>query len=382
MMTLPTIFKAESLNGVILIICVLLSLVIANTSLNESFINLLQTSIGTGEIRLSLLNWINDGLMAIFFFFVGLEIKQEMMGGHLSSVKKASTPVLAAIGGALIPAIIFKILNAHTLTAKGWGIPMATDIAFALGVLSLLGKSVPSSLKAFLSTLAVVDDLIAILVIAIFYGAQLQWLNLSIALLIFSVLLLLNFCGVKRVIFYIVPGLFMWYFVHHSGVHATISGVLTAFAVPYKSDRTLPLHFLAQKLAAPVNFIIMPLFALANTNIHFSSGMIGGIGTPLGLGIIAGLLIGKPLGIMVASWLSVKLKIGQLPKGASWSLVLGIGLLAGIGFTMSIFMSFLSFGSSLMNAQSKFSIIVASLCAGCLGLIYLKKALKNLKKEI
>ena len=374
---LTAAFNPESLSGVILIACVVLSLLIANSPLGKYFEAFLAETFGLGHLQLSVLSWVNDGLMAIFFFLIGLEIKQEMIDGHLSSFKKASVPVFAAIGGALIPAFIYVLLNKGTSTAAGWGIPMATDIAFALAVLSLLGKLVPPSLKAFLSTLAVVDDLLAIVVIAIFYSDGLSWHNLMLASGIFLLLLVMNKLGVKQVLFYIIPGMVMWYFVHHSGVHATIAGVLTAIAIPYRSKKGSPLKELAHKLVVPVNYIIMPVFALANTNIHFDATMFSGIVSPLGIGIIIGLILGKPVGVMLASWLSVTLKIGTLPHKVSWQLIAGVGVLAGIGFTMSIFISFLSFGDSIHNTEAKLSILIASILAGALGYAYLKRSLKT-----
>lgn len=378
-MKLAVILKSDSISGIILIACVAVSLLIANSPYSNHFDIFLGLNLGAGSLRLSVLSWINDGLMAVFFFFVGLEIKHEMLFGHLSSIKQASVPVLAAIGGALVPAAIYLVLNTGTPTLKGWGIPMATDIAFALGVLSLLGKLVPPALKAFLSTLAVVDDLMAILVIAIFYITDLHWVYLVAALSVWLLLLLLNKLGVKHVVFYIIPGLVMWYLVHHSGVHATIAGILTAIAIPSQSKTGSPLKLLQHKLAVPVNFIIMPIFAIANTNIRFTSDMVEGVGSALGLGILIGLIAGKPIGIMLVSWLSIKLKIGHLPKGISWESITGLGLLAGIGFTMSIFMSFLSFGNSLYNTEAKFLILLASVSAGIIGYLFLRVSLKKEK---
>jgi NhaA family Na+:H+ antiporter len=378
-MKLRTIFKSESITGIILMVCVILSLLIANSPFSQHFESFLTMNMGAGPLQLSILNWINDGLMAIFFFSVVLEIKQEMIDGHLSSFKKASVPVFAAIGGALVPAAIYFLFNIGTITVKGWGIPMATDIAFALGVLSLLGKLVPPALKVFLSTLAVVDDLLAILVIAIFYADNLHWAYLLAGLAVFLFLLLLNKLGVKHIAFYLIPGFVMWYLIHHSGVHATIAGVLTAITIPYQSKNGSPLKQLAHQLASPVNFIIMPLFVIANTNIHFTPAMLSGVGNVLGLGIIVGLVAGKPIGILLASWLSVKAKIGRLPNGISWKLIVGLGMLAGVGFTMSIFMSFLSFGNTHYDAEAKFCILSASIGAGVIGYFLLKGTLKAQK---
>ena len=364
--------------GALLILCVIISLIIANTGANQPFKNLLAIELGfeTPAIHLqySLLNWINDGLMAVFFFMIGIEIKQEITDGHLAIFKIASVPIFAALGGALLPAIIYAVLNNGSDTAAGWGIPMATDIAFALAILGLVGKLVPPALRVLLSTLAVVDDLLAILVIALFYSSNIHWVNLGIAMGIFTIMLLFNKLGVKKNVFYIIPGVLMWYFIHHSGIHATIAGVMTALAIPSGSKGAI-LKKLEHSLAIPVGFVIMPLFALANTNIHFEAAMISGVVSTLGLGIIIGLVIGKPVGIMLFSWLSVKFRIGKLPKGIVWSHIFGIGLLAGIGFTMSIFIALLSFGDSLYGAEAKFAILIASLLSGIGGFVYLKRVI-------
>lgn len=384
--TLKNLINSGQAGGALLILCVIISLIIANTDANQPFKNLLSIELGfeTPAIHLqySLLNWINDGLMAIFFFLIGIEIKREIIDGHLAHFKIAAVPILSAIGGALVPAIIYAVLNYSSDTAAGWGIPMATDIAFALAILGLVGKFVPPALRVLLSTLAVVDDLLAILVIAVFYSSNINWANLGISAAIFAVLLLFNKLGVQRIIFYVIPGVLMWYFIHHSGIHATIAGVLTALTVPARSKEGSILERLEHSLAIPVGFIIMPLFALANTNIHFEAAMLSGVVSTLGLGIIIGLVIGKPVGIMLFSWLSVKFRIGKLPEGIIWSHILGIGLLAGIGFTMSIFIALLSFGDSLYGAEAKFAILIASLVSGIGGFVYLKKIITNKKSRI
>lgn len=376
--------KSEQAGGLLLIACVSVSLVIANSPVNNGFTKLLSFQFGYEsaaiQLKYSLLNWINDGLMAIFFFLIGLEIKNEIIGGHLSSFKIAAVPIFAAVGGALLPAIIYFAFNSGATTANGWAIPMATDIAFALGVLSLLGKLVPPALKVLLSTLAVVDDLLAIVVIAVFYSTTLHWLYLAIGLGIFLLLLIMNRLGVKHLAFYIIPGIVLWYFIHHSGIHATIAGVLTALAIPVSSKSGPVLQKLAHRLTTPVNFIIMPLFALANTNIRFESNMLHGVISLLGLGIILGLLFGKPIGVMLFAWLSVKFKIGSLPQLITWKHIAGMGLLAGIGFTMSIFISLLSFGSSEYDTEAKFAILIASVIAGLVGFVYLKRVLAANKK--
>ncbi|GAB2974354.1 Na+/H+ antiporter NhaA [Mucilaginibacter puniceus] len=372
--------------GALLILCVIISLIIANTGANEPFKKLLAVELGfetpTIHLKYSLLNWINDGLMAIFFLLIGIEIKQERIDGHLANFKIASVPILGALGGALLPAIIYAVFNYSSDTAAGWGIPMATDIAFALAVLGLVGKLVPPALRVLLSTLAVVDDLLAILVIAIFYSSDIHWLNLGIGIGIFGILLLFNRLGVQKIIFYMIPGVIMWYFIHHSGIHATIAGVLTALTIPAGAKGGFVLKKLEHSLAIPVGFIIMPLFALANTNIHFEAAMISGVAGTLGLGIIIGLVIGKPAGIMLFSLLSVKFNIGKLPKGIVWRHIVGIGMLAGIGFTMSIFIALLSFGvNTLYGAEAKFAILIASLLSGIGGFVFLKKKVIAKKKS-
>lgn len=384
-------FKSTSIGGIVLLVCVLISLLIANSPAGPTFDKFLVTEIGTNiagiHLRYPVLLWINDGLMAIFFLLVGLEIKRELIEGELSSLKKASLPILAALGGVIAPAMIYFAFNTHTETAGGWGIPMATDIAFAIAIISMLGKRAPSSLKIFLSALAIVDDLMAILVIALFYSTDIHYTYLLYAFGIFIFMMLLNKLKVKNLAAYLVPGLFIWYFIHHSGVHATIAGVLTAFAIPTTPDATeSPLEKLEHILVNPVNFIIMPIFALANTNIRFESGMLEGLTTVLGLGIIAGLVIGKPFGITLFSWIAVKLGIAKMPKHASWLHIIGVGMLGGIGFTMSIFIALLSFaGKDLILSEAKFSILTASIIAGIMGYVWLSqveaRGQKRLPKE-
>jgi NhaA family Na+:H+ antiporter len=380
-------FNSSTSSGIILFSCLIASLIIANSPLSMGFNNLLSTEIGYENsfvhLQYSVSLWVNDGLMAIFFLLVGLEIKREVVEGELSSPKKAILPIICAVGGAIIPALIYTLFNKNTPTAAGWGIPMATDIAFALAILAMLSKKVPVSLKIFLAALAIVDDLLAILVIAIFYSSDLHYLNLVYAGAILLLLFVFNRLGIKNLAFYIIPGLFIWYFVHHSGIHATIAGVLTALTLPTTPDgKESPLEKLEHVLTKPVNFIIIPIFALANTNIHFEYPMVQGLFTGLGIGIILGLVIGKPLGILLISWLSVKLKISQLPKNARWMHILGIGMLGGIGFTMSIFIAILSFADPLLVQEAKFSILIGSIISGLLGYLILNfSARKNLNKD-
>ena len=377
-------FHSGKVGGIILLICVLISLGIANSGLKDNFSNfLLQNlgfSIGSFSLSYTLALWINDGLMAIFFLLVGLEIKRELIEGELSNLKKASLPVLAAIGGMVVPALIYFFFNKGEATASGWGIPMATDIAFALAIIALLGKSVPASLKIFLAALAIVDDLGAILVIAIFYTAKIEWNYLLLAGLILAMLLAFNYFKVTSLWFYLIPGVFLWYFVHHSGIHATIAGVLLAFCIPTNdTDVESPLEKLEHFLTVPVNFLIMPIFALANTNITFQKEMITGLVSPLGLGIMAGLFFGKTLGVSLFSWFAVKIKLAKLPSGANWKHVIGVAILAGIGFTMSIFISLLSFSEIAYMVEAKFAVLCASVLSGIVGFVYLK-SIKPLKK--
>jgi NhaA family Na+:H+ antiporter len=364
-------------SGILLIICVAISLMIANTSLGTTFQSLLDQKIGTEIFHLnySISVWINDGLMAIFFLLVGLEIKREIVEGELSSFKNASLPIFAAIGGIIVPALIFFLFNQETDYIKGWAIPMATDIAFSLAIISMLGKSVPISLKIFLAALAIVDDLGAIVVIAIFYTDQIHWNYMALSGLMVAILAVLNYFNTKRAIFYLVPGISLWYFMHHSGIHATIAGVLLAFSIPTNASTTeiSPLEKMEQRLHLPVNFLIMPIFALANTNITFKDGMVDALFSNFGYGIILGLVAGKVIGINLFSWLSIKLKISNLPDNSTWTQMIGTGLLAGIGFTMSIFIALLSFKNKIeIQDEAKFAILVASLISGLLGYFLLK----------
>lgn len=369
-------FRSQQAGGIILICCVAVSLTIANSGWGKGFNGLLRAELGYQnsliELRYPLFQWINDGLMAVFFLLVGLEIKREIIEGELSTPKRAAMPIFAALGGMLAPAAIYAAFNSGTPTASGWGIPMATDIAFALAILSLLGDKVPPSLKIFLSALAIADDLGAILVIAVFYTKELHFNYLFLSAGIIAVLILLNRFGVRNLAAYLIPGLFLWYFIHHSGIHATIAGVILALTIPTNPVKEeSPLENLEHALIRPVNFAIMPLFALANTNIRFEAAMIDGLFSPLGLGIIAGLFIGKPLGVLLFSFVSVKAGFSRLPSRAGWHHIAGLGLLAGIGFTMSIFIALLSFGDAALQTEAKFSILVASALAGVAGFGYL-----------
>lgn len=374
--------RSGQIGGILLMVCVVISLFIANSGYKEEFSNLLSTDLGftfgTKAYSFTVAAWINDALMAIFFLLVGLEIKRELVEGELSSVKKASLPVVAALGGMLVPAFIYFIFNGGSPTASGWGIPMATDIAFALAIIAMLGKSVPASLKIFLAALAIVDDLGAILVIAIFYTDQVHFNYLIWAGGILLLLLIFNYFRVKPLYFYLVPGMVLWYFIHHSGIHATIAGVLLALTIPTNTTNTeSPLEKLEHLLNGPVNYFIMPVFALANTNITFQKEMLGGLVSPLGLGIVTGLFAGKTIGVTLFSWLAVRLKLGSLPSGSGWKHIIGLGMLAGIGFTMSIFISLLSFSNEMDITEAKFAVLCASVISGLIGFMFLKSIKKT-----
>lgn len=366
-------FESEK-GGVLLIICTIISLLLANSSIGETYIALWHSTFA----GLSIEGWINEGLMTIFFFLIGLELKREIYVGELSNAKNAMLPVFAAIGGMIIPAAIYAFFNYGTITQAGAGIPMATDIAFAIGILSLLGNRVPASLKILLTAIAVIDDLGAILVIAVFYTTSLSLVNLLIVLGVFGALALLNRLKVQSLFIYIIGGIVMWYFMLHSGVHSTLSGILLAFTIPFGKGEKTSLSYKTQDwLHKPVSLIILPLFALANTAIVFGPGWDMGLAAPGSIGIFAGLIIGKPIGIMLFSYLAVLLGLGALPGGVKWNKILGIGFLAGIGFTMSIFITLLAYNDNFLISESKISILLASLISGILGYSWLRLVLKN-----
>jgi NhaA family Na+:H+ antiporter len=369
-------FESEKAGGILLVLVTILSLILANSFWQKEYINFWHQSIGSHSI----VDWINDGLMAIFFLLIGLELEREIYLGELSSLKNAALPVFGALGGMLIPAGIFLWMNFGTPTQPGAGIPMATDIAFAIGILSLLGNRVPTSLKVFLTALAVIDDLGAIIVIAILYTKTIAFTNLFIALGIWVALLILNRLKVRNLIPYLIGGVFMWYFMLHSGIHATITGVLLAFAIPFgKGDKKSSSYLLQHFLHKPVAFLILPLFALANTCITIGSDWTSGLGHENSLGIITGLVIGKPLGIVLFSLLGVSLGLCTLPSDLKWKNIIGAGLLGGIGFTMSIFITLLAFDDAEVINNSKIAILIASLIAESIGFGVLQLTLKNQK---
>ena len=366
-------FENERAGGIVLIICTAVSLLIANSSIGVYYIKVWHFQV-FGE---SIEYWINDGLMAIFFLLVGLELKREISVGELSTFKKASLPIFGAIGGMIVPALIYVAFNFGKTTVSGFGIPMATDIAFAIGILALLGNRVPLALKVFLMALAVIDDLGAILIIAFFYTTDLIFTNLFVSLGIFALLMILNRAKVKSIIPYIIGGIAMWYFMLHSGVHATITGVLLAFAIPAGKIRSKSLSEKVEDyIHEPVAFFILPLFALANTSIIIDSQWTESLVHDSGIGILIGLFVGKPIGIMLVCYLAVAVGISTLPKGIKWKHLLGVGMIAGIGFTMSIFVTILAFSDIVVINHSKIAILVASLLSALAGYFYLKFILK------
>ena len=367
-------FDSEKAGGLILIACTVVSLVIANSGWGEGYHAFWQSKFA----GLSVEHWVNDALMAVFFLLIGLELEREIYQGELSNPKDALLPMFGALGGLLVPAGLYLLFNVGTQTQSGAGIPMATDIAFALGILSLLGNKVPTSLKVFLTALAVIDDLCAILVIAIFYTKTLLWTNLFIALGIFVGLLVMNRLKVRNLIPYLLGGAAMWYFMLHSGVHATITGVLLAFAIPFgNGDEKSTSYILQHFLHKPVAFLILPIFALANTAIVISGDIIQTLTENYSIGIALGLIVGKPLGIFALTFVAVSTKLCKLPDDLNWKHIFGVGLLGGIGFTMSIFITLLAFDNQTIINNAKLVILLSSLIAGLLGFLMLKLTLKN-----
>jgi Na+:H+ antiporter, NhaA family len=371
--TFKLFFESEKSSGVLLIICTIISLLIANSIIGANYFNVLQKHVG----GLSFEHWINDALMTVFFLFIGLELERELYNGELSNFKDALLPILAAIGGVCFPALIHFVLNSATPAQAGFGIPMATDIAFALGVLALLGSRVPASLKVFLAALAVMDDLIAIIIIAVFYTSQLSIAYLLGAFAVFCLLAVLNrFFRIMSLVPYLIGGVLMWFLMLKSGVHATIAGVLLAFAIPFsakKDDEESPSHRLEHFLHKPVAFIILPIFALANTGIVIGSNWAQNLTNTNSLGIIGGLVLGKPFGITLFSFVAVAIGFCRLPSELNWRHLFGAGLLGGIGFTMSIFITNLAFvGNHGMINTSKMAIFLASLTAGTIGYLWLR----------
>ena len=377
--TFNLFFESEKSSGILLIICTVVSLILANSFLSKTYLGLWHVNLG----GLSVEYWVNDALMAVFFLLIGLELVRELKNGELSQLSNALLPIFAALGGICVPALIHFSLNHGTPTQPGMGIAMATDIAFALGVLALLGSRVPASLKVFLTAVAVIDDLGAIIVIAVFYTAQLKVAYLLGAFAVFSALLILNrIFKILALWPYLLGGVVMWGLMFYSGVHATIAGVLLAFTIPSSAkvdDAPSPSHKLENFLHRPVAFVILPIFALANTGIIIGNNWAQDLTSANDLGIILGLVIGKPIGITALCFVAVTLGICQLPSNLNWRIIFGAGVLAGIGFTMSIFITNLAFtGNAALINGSKMAILLASLTAGIIGLILLRIFLKPL----
>jgi NhaA family Na+:H+ antiporter len=367
-------FDSEKVAGLLLVICTIISLVIANSSFGEGYVHFMHEKVDLSFANVSLNysfeHWVNDGLMAIFFLMVGLEVERELYVGELADFKKAILPLAAAMGGICIPALMHFAFNNGTPTQSGFAIPMATDIAFALGILALAGNKVPTSVKVFLTALAIIDDIGAILVIAFFYTKTVLLKYLLVAAGILLSLFILNRLKVKKLIFYILPGVVMWYCFLKSGVHATIAGVLLAFVIPFHNndDENVSYH-LQHFLHKPVAFIIVPIFALVNTAILIPSNVISSLSSSNSLGIIIGLIFGKLIGIFSVPYLLVKIGIANLQQGLNWRNLVGIGFLGGIGFTMSMFISNLAFTDADIVSTSKLSILIASTIAAVTGLI-------------
>ena len=370
--TFQKFFKSEKASGVLLICCTAISLLLTNSPLGMDYLHWWEVWVG----GLSIEHWINDALMAVFFLLIGLELERELYSGELSKLQNALLPLFAALGGIALPALIHYALNAKTPTQAGIGIPMATDIAFALGALALLGSRVPASLKVFVVAFAVIDDLCAIVIIAVFYTAKVSVGYLAGAIGVWAILCALNrFFRVMHLTPYLLGGVVMWFLMLKSGVHATIAGVMLAFAIPFSAkseDETSPSHRLEHMLHQPVAFVILPIFALANTAVYIGADWMHSLGGVNSLGIVLGLVLGKPLGITLVCALAVALGICRLPSDLRWGHIVGAGLLGGIGFTMSIFITNLAFaGESVVINASKMAILLASIGAGLFGILWL-----------
>ena len=368
-------FKLEAASGLVLLFSAIFALIISNSSYADLYFSTLEKYlfIGFNEIglKLSILHWINDALMAIFFFFVTLEIKREFLQGELSNFKQALLPIIAAIGGMVVPALFYVIINfGDPETLNGWAIPSATDIAFSLGVLSLLGKRVPISLKVFLTALAIIDDLGAILIIAIFYSSDLNIVYLSLMSVAFIILLLINKFNIKKFLPYLIVGLALWDFTHNSGIHATIAGVLLAMTIPHrKKEKDFSLLLKIEHAISPyVAFGIMPLFAFANAGVSLEGLSLSSLMDKVPLGIVLGLFVGKQLGVFVFSYVSIKLKIAQMPNNSNWFNFYGVGILTGIGFTMSLFVGNLAFVENMQYMDGvKIGVLTGSLLSTLAG---------------
>ena len=378
-------FKLEAASGLVLLFSAIIALIISNSELSSIYFNTLEKYLFIGinnfGIKLSVLHWINDALMAIFFFFVTLEIKREFLQGELSNIKQAMLPIIGAVGGMLVPALFYIFINyGNSETIVGWAIPSATDIAFSLGVLSLLGSRVPISLKVFLTALAIIDDLGAIVIIALFYSGDLSIKYLSLMLIAFIILLILNKFNVKKFLPYLIVGLFLWEFTHQSGVHATIAGVLLACTIPHrKKEKDFSLLIKLEHAISPyVAFGIMPLFAFANAGVSLEGLTFASLLNKVPLGILLGLFVGKQLGVFVFSYISIKLKFAQMPTNSNWINFYAVGVLTGIGFTMSLFVGNLAFVDSMQYMDGvKIGVLSGSLLSTVFGYLLLLIFSKN-----
>ena len=368
-------FKLEAASGLVLLFAAIIALIISNSDLSIIYFSTLDKYIFIGVdkfgLKLSVLHWINDALMAIFFFFVTLEIKREFLQGELSDIKQALLPIIAAVGGMVVPALFYVFVNfGDSETLNGWAIPSATDIAFSLGVLSLLGKRVPLSLKVFLTALAIIDDLGAIVIIALFYSGDLSIKYLSLMLLAFLILLVINKFNVKKFLPYLIVGIFLWDFTHNSGIHATIAGVLLAMTIPHRNkEKDFSLLLKVEHAISPyVAFLIMPLFAFANAGVSLEGLSLNSLLDKVPLGIVLGLFVGKQLGVFVFSYISIKLKVAKMPNNSNWYNFYGVGVLTGIGFTMSLFVGNLAFVENMQYMDGvKIGVLTGSLLSTLFG---------------
>ncbi len=383
-------FKLEAASGLVLLFAAIIALVISNSEMSIHYYEILNSylSLGLGsfKLKLSVLHWINDVLMAIFFFLVTLEIKREFIQGELSNPKQAVLPIIGAVGGMLVPALIYIVINlGDSVTLKGWAIPSATDIAFSLGVLSLLGKRVPLSLKVFLTALAIIDDLGAIVIIAFFYSGKIQTTYLILMLVAVIILLILNRLNVKNFLPYLIVGIFLWEFTHASGIHATIAGVLLALTIPHKDKKNKNFHKnsmlikLEHFISPYVAFGIMPIFAFANAGVALEGVNMASLLNPVPFGIFCGLFFGKQIGVFLFSYLSIKLKFAEMPNNSNWATFYGVGVLTGIGFTMSLFVGNLAFVGAEQHLDGvKIGVLLGSLASTLFGyiIIFFNKKIK------
>ena len=380
-------FKLEAASGLVLLFAAIIALIVSNSDLSIYYKDILETNfrlgIGKFGINLSVLLWINDVLMAIFFFLVSLEIKREFIQGELSNPKQAMLPIIGAVGGMLVPALIYIAINyKNPVTLNGWAIPSATDIAFSLGVLSLLGKRVPLSLKVFLTALAIIDDLGAIIIIALFYSGKIQFVYLLLMLICMLILILFNKLNIRNFIPYLIVGLFLWEFTHASGIHATISGVLLALTIPHKDNEKSHSHSLLIKLEHAISpyvaFGIMPIFAFANAGVSLEGISFATLLNPVPLGILCGLFFGKQIGVFLFSYFSIKLNLAEMPNNSDWITLYGVGVLTGIGFTMSLFVGNLAFVEAANHLDGvKIGVLLGSLLSTIFGYMLI---LANSKK--